>query len=59
MAKRKKWPSSAKFEIAALALKGEMPLTVNQGYNLLDEGFYLLSSANPADTKQQVTSFHQ
>lgn len=30
----------------------------NQGFNLLDEGFYLLSSAFPVDTRQQLTSFH-
>ena len=36
---------------------GYYVFNVNKGYNLLDEGFYLLSGAHPADTHQQLSSF--
>lgn len=31
---------------------------INKGFNLLDEGFYLLGGANPLDSRQQFTASH-
>lgn len=33
-------------------------LNIDRGFNLLDEGFYLLSGANPIDSRQQFTASH-
>ncbi len=42
----------------AILMLGYYIFNVNKGYNLLDEGFYLLSGANPADTHEQLSSFN-
>ena len=41
-----------------IALVSYYILNIDRGFNLLDEGFYLLSGANPLDSRQQFTASH-